>query len=72
MNGSNRPIKVIHMAPLGAGGISKLTVTIQRLLNPQKVRFDYLVFRKSKRVPGRSSYCFGWKKANYRYREFAQ
>ena len=48
MNGSNRPIKVIHMAPLGAGGISKLTVTIQRLLNPQKVRFDYLVFRNRK------------------------
>lgn len=36
------------MAPLGAGGISKLTVTIQRLLNPQKVRFDYLVFRNRK------------------------
>ena len=48
MNGSNRPVKVIHMAPLGAGGISKLTVTIQRLLNPQKVRFDYLVFRNRK------------------------
>lgn len=48
MSSSKRPVKVIHMAPLGAGGISKLTVTIQRLLDPQKVKFDYLVFRDRK------------------------
>lgn len=41
-------VKVIHMAPLGAGGISKLTVSIHRLMNPNKVNFDYLVFRDRK------------------------
>lgn len=48
MSGNNGIVKVIHMAPLGAGGISKLTVTIQKLLNPQKIKFDYLVFRDRK------------------------
>ena len=38
-------VKVIHMAPLGSGGITKLTVSIDMLLDHDKVRFDYLVFR---------------------------
>ncbi len=43
-----KPVKVIHMAPLGAGGISKLTITINRLINRERVQFDYLVFRDRK------------------------
>ena len=42
---AGRPVKVIHMAPLGTGGITKLTVTINGLLDPSVVQFDYLVFR---------------------------
>ena len=29
MNDNKKTVKVIHMAPLGSGGISKLTVTIK-------------------------------------------
>ena len=32
------------MTKLGAGGISTLTVNINRCLDLEKVRFDYLVF----------------------------
>lgn len=41
-------VKVVHLAPLGAGGISKLTVTINKLIDRNKIRFDYLVFRNQK------------------------
>ena len=42
------PVRVIHMAPLSTGGISKLTVTIHKFLDKDKVQFDYLVFRNNK------------------------
>lgn len=45
---TNKIIKVIHMAPLGTGGITNLTININRELDPQKVRFDYLVFHNRK------------------------
>lgn len=32
MNDNQKTVKVIHMAPLGSGGISKLTVTINELI----------------------------------------
>ncbi len=41
---SERIIKVIHMAPLRTGGITKLTVSINQLIDREKIRFDYLVF----------------------------
>ena len=41
-------VKVLHMAPLGAGGISKLTVTINGLIDLKRVKFDYLVFKDEK------------------------
>ena len=41
-------IKVIHMAPLGTGGITRLTLSINKELDPDTVRFDYLVFREKK------------------------
>lgn len=44
----SKVVKVLHMAPLGAGGISKLTVTINGLIDLKKVKFDYLVFRDEK------------------------
>ena len=40
-----QPIRVLHMAPLSTGGITKLTVTLNALMDPEQVRFDYLVFR---------------------------
>lgn len=44
----NKPVKVIHMAPLGTGGITNLTVTINKLIDISRVQFDYLVFRDQK------------------------
>lgn len=42
------PVRVIHMAPLGSGGISRLTVSIHERMDPARVTFDYLVFRDQK------------------------
>lgn len=47
MNDNQKTVKVIHMAPLGSGGISKLTVTINELI-ADNIQFDYLVFRNKK------------------------
>lgn len=44
----SKVVKVLHMAPLGSGGISKLTVTINGLIDLKKVKFDYLVFKDEK------------------------
>lgn len=44
----SKVVKVLHMAPLGSGGISKLTVTINGLIDLRKVKFDYLVFKDEK------------------------
>ena len=33
----SKVVKVLHMAPLGSGGISKLTVTINGLIDLRKV-----------------------------------
>lgn len=44
----SKVVKVLHMAPLGAGGISKLTVTINGLIDLKRVKFDYLVFKDEK------------------------
>lgn len=38
-------VRVIHMAALGADGISRLTVSIHERMDPTRVTFDYLVFR---------------------------
>ena len=42
MNDNQKTVKVIHMAPLGSGGISKLTVTINELI-ADNIQFDYLL-----------------------------
>lgn len=44
----NKPVRVLHMAPLGPGGISKLTVSINKLIDRDRVVFEYLVFRDHK------------------------
>lgn len=54
-------IKVIHMAPLGSGGISKLTVTINEMLPPD-IQFDYLVFRDQKEFFEDRALALGGKK----------
>lgn len=41
-------VKVLHMTKLGAGGISTLTVNINKCLDLNKVIFDYLVFEEKK------------------------
>lgn len=56
------PVKVIHMAPLSTGGISKLTITIHGLMDPQKVQFDYLVFRNRKEFLEEEAIALGGKK----------
>lgn len=44
----DKVVKVLHMTKLGAGGISTLTININKCLNLEKVRFDYLVFENEK------------------------
>lgn len=44
----SKPVKVLHMTMLGAGGISTLTVNINKCIDLSKVTFDYLVFRNQK------------------------
>lgn len=41
-------VKVLHMTKLGAGGISTLTININKCIDLQKVKFDYLVFENEK------------------------
>ena len=41
---NQEPIKVLHMTKLGAGGISSLTISINKCIDLTKVVFDYLVF----------------------------
>lgn len=57
-----KPVKVIHMAPLSTGGISKLTITIHGLMDPQKVQFDYLVFRNQEEFLEKEAIALGGKK----------
>ena len=55
-------VKVLHMAPLGAGGISKLTVTINGLIDLKRVKFDYLVFKDEKTFYEDTVYKYGAEK----------
>lgn len=41
-------IKIVHTIPMGAGGISNLTLTINEKIDKEKYEFDYLVFRNQK------------------------
>ncbi len=41
----NKPIHVAHMIPMGAGGISTLTVSMYDLMNHDNVKYSYLMFR---------------------------
>lgn len=42
---SHQPLRVVHMAPLGAGGISSMVINLCSHMDRSKVNFDYLVFR---------------------------
>ena len=61
MNDNKKTVKVIHMAPLGSGGISKLTVTINELM-ADNIQFDYLVFRNKKEFLEDKAISLGGKK----------
>ena len=61
MNDGQKIVKVIHMAPLGSGGISKLTVTINELIS-DNIKFDYLVFRNKKEFLEDKAISLGGKK----------
>ncbi len=61
MKANQKSIKVIHMAPLGSGGISKLTVTINELIS-DNIQFDYLVFRNKKEFLEDKAISLGGKK----------
>lgn len=54
-------IKVLHLTELGAGGIAKLTVTINKFLS-DKIQFDYLVFRDRKEFLEDEALSYGGKK----------
>ena len=57
----NSKLKVLHLTPLGTGGISKLTVTIHKLIS-RKIQFDYLVFRNRKEFLEDEALSYGGKK----------
>lgn len=61
MTENQKTVKVIHMAPLGSGGISKLTVTINELI-ADNIIFDYLVFRNKKEFLEDKAISLGGKK----------
>ena len=61
MKDGQKIVKVIHMAPLGSGGISKLTVTINELIS-YNIKFDYLVFRNKKEFLEDKAISLGGKK----------
>ncbi len=48
MNNNNQKIRIVHTIPMGAGGISNLTLTINELIDRNHFQFDYLVFRNQK------------------------
>lgn len=56
-----KKVKVIHMAPLGSGGISNLTVTIHEMIS-SSIQFDYLVFRNQKEFLEDKALALGGKK----------
>ena len=41
-------IRIVHTIPMGAGGISNLTLTINERIDRNRFEFDYLVFRNKK------------------------
>ncbi|MFR3588686.1 glycosyltransferase [Eisenbergiella massiliensis] len=41
-------IRIVHTIPMGAGGISNLTLTINEKINRDRFEFNYLVFRNQK------------------------
>lgn len=41
-------IKIVHTIPMGAGGISNLTLTINEKIDRERFEFAYLVFRNQK------------------------
>lgn len=43
-----KKIRIVHTIPMGAGGISNLTLTINEKIDRKKYEFDYLVFRNQK------------------------
>lgn len=56
-----RKIKVLHLTELGAGGIAKLTVTINKFIS-DKIQFDYLVFRDKKEFLEDEALSYGGRK----------
>ena len=58
----SRPVRVLHLDPLNTGGISSLTVTINRLMDSSRVIFDYLVFRDRKEFLEDKALACGGKK----------
>ena len=61
MSVTTETVKVIHMAHLGSGGISNLTVTINELIS-ENIKFDYLVFRNKKEFLEDKAVSLGGKK----------
>ncbi len=45
---SEEKIRVVHTIPMGAGGISSLTMAVNEAIDRTRFEFDYLVFRDQK------------------------
>lgn len=57
-----KPIKVLQMAPLGAGGITSLVLNLADNLDTSRVQFDYLTFYDRKEFNEEKALSHGGKK----------
>lgn len=57
-----KPIKVLQVAPLGAGGVTSLILNIAEKIDNEKVQFDYLTFYDRKEFNEDRAKALGGKK----------
>jgi glycosyltransferase involved in cell wall biosynthesis len=67
----NKPVHILHMAPLGAGGITSLVINLASQVDTSKVVFDYLTFYDRKELNEDNALQYGGEKIVvpiYRYK----
>lgn len=57
-----KPIKVLQVAPLGAGGVTSLVLNIAEKIDKERVHFDYLTFYDRKEFNEERAIALGGKK----------
>ena len=59
---TKKPVKVLQVAPLGAGGVTSLVLNIAEKINKERVHFDYLTFYDRKEFNEERAIALGGKK----------